>query len=215
MLSEGIPERRQQCSTLQAVLWKAYDIELENYGPLKNCSIENLIEDAWKNTTTSKNYDSNRWSNFEEVVDRLNSPFLVATYMHDNFSYFYRPTFRPPELIFKDKGGACSNWARFSTYCLLINGYEYDNFDVHKHYAACTLAAYKGDYFGAVAIGLAIQGHVVTLYTQDGLFYTIDMGKIGGPFRSEVDAVTNGTFREWDAYEFRDINAQITKRVKK
>jgi len=214
ILNEGIKNKRKYCTPLQALLWIAYDGDIDADYILLNYSLTKLVPNAWKNTNASENYDSNRWSNFEEVVDRLNSPYLVATYMHDNFSYFYRATFRPPELIFRDKGGACSNWARFSTYCLLKNGYEYDDFEVHKDNAACILAAYKGDYFGAVAIGQAIQGHVVTMYIKDGLFYTLNMGRIVGPFRGEVDAVTNGTFRGWDAYEFRDINAQVTKKVK-
>jgi len=87
MLTVGIKGERKYCTPLQALLWIAYDREFDKYNPLIDFLLKKLIDDAWKNTTTSQNYTSDRWESFDEVVDRLNSPLLIQRFHTDNFAY--------------------------------------------------------------------------------------------------------------------------------
>ncbi len=190
MLNEGIKDKRKYCTPLQALLWIAYDREFEHDNPLMDYSLTKLIDAAWKNTTTSENYDSERWQDFDEVVDRLNSPLLVNAYMKDNFSYgLYegKGSTRTPEQTFNNKLGVCLDWARFALHNLLQNGYSYDNFDVHEADAACILHTQTRN---------ETTGHVVCLYVEKGDFYTIDYGQfhegIKGPFPT-VQAAAEAT----------------------
>lgn len=213
ILSEGIKDKREYCTPLQALLWVAYDRELRSYSSLRPYSLTKLISDAWKNTTTSKNYTSEKWQNFEEVVDRLNSSRLVSIYMMDNIVYDYeeahaRPhRFAPPEDTFTRKKGICNEQARFALHCLLSNGYDYDDFEVNEN-AACTL-------------GIDIdtwQGHDVCLFKEGNAFYAIDNGQLRGPFADLVAAVDSTACRvniaPWKKYFFRDVNLNVTKVVR-
>lgn len=215
MLMIGIKGQRKYCTPLQALLWIAYDREFDEYNPLIDYSLEKLINDAWKNTTMSQNYTSDRWEDFDEVADRLNSPMLIATYMGNNFSYiadFY--IFQPAERSFKIKGGACSDRGMFGLELLMRSGYEYNDFEVHKNNAAAILVAFEGRSTFDRTVREKGWGHVVTLYVKDGLFYTIDMRQIRGPFDAIEDAA-RATYPNWGAYEIRDIHASVTKKVKR
>lgn len=213
MLDEGIKDKRKYCASLEALLWIAYDREFDGYDP-----VSKLINDGWKNTTTSKNYTSEKWQDFDEVVDRLSSPELVTTYCIDNFPYdltkwkAYLATGQlqpmwPPLRTFSEKKGACMDQSAFAFHCLSQNGYSYDNFDVHKNHAACILHASPSPMEG---------GHFTCLYIQDGEFYIIDAGTpyvrgIKGPFKT-IEEAADATCRNWGAYGFFNAG-NLTKEV--
>lgn len=181
----------------------------------KPAALLKFVKYIWVKSSESNNFASDRWKEFDEVADRLNSPMLIATYMASNFSYIADPyIFQPAERSFKIKGGACSDRGMFGLELLLRNGYEYDNFEIRKNNAAAILVAYeKRDSFDRI-VREKDWGHVTTLYVKDGLFYLINMSRIEGPFNTIEEAATS-TYRNWETYEFRDINAGITKKVKR
>ena len=215
MLMVGIKGQRKYCIPLQALLWIAYDREFDEYDPLRNYSLDKLINEAWKKTTISQNYTSDRWNDFDEVADRLNSPVLIAIYMKDNFSYIADlHLFQSAERSFKIKGGACSDRGMFGLELLLVSGYEHNDFDVHKNNAAAILVAFEGSSTFDRTVREKDWGHVVTLYVEAGLFYTIDMRQIKGPFGTIEDAAS-ATYKNWEAYEIRDMDANVIKKVKR
>lgn len=213
MLDEGIRDKRKYCTPLQALLWVAYDREFDGSNPLNNYSLANLINDAWSNTTTSKNFTSEKWQDFDEVVDRLNSPRLVSIYMINNIAYDYEEAknvphrFAPPRDTFLRRKGICNEQARFALYCLLNNGYDYDNFEA-KDNATCMLG---------IDID-TLRGHDVCLFKEKSLFYTIDNGWIRGPFGSVEIAADSTAVRvniaPWNKYFFRDTDLRVTKVVR-
>ena len=132
ILNEGIKEKRKYCTPLEALIWIAYDREFDGYNPLNNYSLTKLMNDAWKNTTTSKTYQSESWANFDEVVDRLNSPSLINLWVFDNlqFDLSRLKNVGDPKTTFKLKKGVCRHYAMFATECLLKGGYETKNLTV-------------------------------------------------------------------------------------
>lgn len=184
ILNEGIKEKGKYCTLLQALLWIAYDEELDKENPLKDYSLGKLLGNAWENTVTSSNYKSERWKNFEEVIDRLNAPKFIEIYMQNNFSYSYTrgeaEGVKSAERIFNDKKGACYDHALFAAYCLKKNGYD-------KAWGA------------RVRFDRIVQryfiGHIGCIYQdpKDSLYYTFDFGIVGyaiyGPFKSIKEAV--------------------------
>ncbi len=215
MLAAGIEGQRKYCTPLQALLWIAYDREFNEYDPLVNYSLEKLIDEAWKDTTISQNFTSDRWSDFDEVADRLNSPRLISVYMDDNFSYIADlEIFQEAERSFEIKGGACSDRGMFGLELLMRSGYAYNDFEVHENNAAAILVAFEGSSTFDRTVREQSWGHVVTLYVEDGLFYTIDMRLIRGPFDA-IEDVASATYENWEAYEIRDINANVTEKVER
>lgn len=212
MLGEGIKDKRQYCAPLEALLWIAYDKEFDGFNPLNNYSLAKLIEDAWKTTTTSKNYTSERWLNFAEVANRLNSPELIATYMQNNFSYSYTKGedegVKSAEQIFKDKKGACYDHALFAAYCLKKNGYD------NAWGAKVTFDRIVQGYY---------TGHIGCIYQdpKDSLYYCMDFGVQGytvyGPFSSTDEAAklnckigSNGQ-ASLASYSLHDIDLETGK----
>jgi hypothetical protein len=182
MINEGIKDKRTYCTPLEALLWVAYDKEFDGFNPLNNYSLTNLINCAWGNTTASKNFASEKWLNFAEVADRLNSPQLIAIYMQNNFSYSY--TSGEPEgvksaqQIFSDKKGACYDHALLVGYCLKKNGYDKAQGMAVKFDRR--VQGYLGGYF---------TGHITCVFQdpKDSLYYIIDNNggsRVHGPFQS-------------------------------
>ena len=178
MINEGIKDKRKYCTPLEALLWIAYDKEFDGFNPLNNYSLTNLINDAWKNTSMSTNFASERWQDFDEAVYRLNSPKLVEIYMQNNYSYSY--TYGEPEgvksaeQIFKDKKGACYDHALLLGYCLKKNGYD------KAQGMAVKFDRRVGGYF---------TGHITCVFQdpKDSLYYIIDNSggsRVHGPFQS-------------------------------
>ena len=80
MYKTGIPEVRKYCSPLQAIYWLALDgKEKELVGTISKYDLEFLIYKAWEFD------DNNRWTDFNEVTDRLNAPYLITIYSKMNF----------------------------------------------------------------------------------------------------------------------------------
>jgi hypothetical protein len=187
----GIPDKRKYCSPLEGLLWIAYDKEFDKptNNPLEGYSLEKLIYQAWKNTGTSRSYKSDRWKNFDEVVARLNSPYLAYWYLKDNISYefdFGTGSWATAKELFDRKIGDCEDYATFVTYCLLNNGYDYDEFDNRQTNAACALIVMrlkgnpnKDDFTTALKrsdknYSLLAGGHVVALVKTDSKIYCFD-----------------------------------------
>lgn len=223
VLDEGIKDKRKYCTPLQALLWIAYDHKLNVYYPLS--ALTRLMNFAWKYTTTSSIYKSERWTNFDEVVERLNSPYLISLYTKGVFRYDYErladlnagngSALNPltPKQMFETKKGVCYDYANFELYCLMNNGYVYDSFGSHADGAACHLEAW--DPFGSAPIGQ--RGHHTCLFIQSGLFYIIDTAGpispgIRGPFKT-IEEAADATWPEWKSFKFLDQDSQITKTV--
>ena len=213
MLNEGIEDKRKYCTPLQALLWIAYDKQFSGYDPLKDYSLTKLIDEAWTNTSTSQNYTSDRWKDFDEVVDRLNSSELIATYMDGNIPYDWEKLGRldsywqSPIETFNRKKGICQDKARFALNLLVQNGYHYDEFEKDKDSGAVMFVAMKRTGFP--------DGHVVCLYEKDNKFYTIDSAEstaVRGPFTA-IDGAADATYPVWEVYQFVDVSTNITKLV--
>ncbi len=211
MLDEGLKDKRKYCTPLEALLWIAYDTEFDGYNPVSDYSLTKLINYAWKNTATSKNFTSDRWQDFSKVVDRLNSPKLVEIYLQNNYSYSYTrgeaEGVKSAERIFKDKKGACYDHALLAGYCLKKNGYD----------------KAQGMF---VAFDRAVQGyflgHIVCVYQdpKDSLYYIVDNAggsRVHGPFDSKrkaaENACTRGSFGEANLlrYSLHDIDLATGK----
>jgi hypothetical protein len=212
LLDEGIKEKRKYCTPLQALLWIAYDREFSQDNPMQDYTLKRLIDEAWVNTTTSMNFTSSRWLDFNDVTDRLNSPRLVSIYMVSNISFDFDEAhslphrFAPPTETFSRKKGICNEQSRFALYCLLNSGYSYDNFNLVTD--------------GTCDLGIDIDtlsGHDVCLVKEKGIFYTIDNGNLRGPFPNVVAAVDSTANRvnivPWHNYYFRDLNLATTIKV--
>jgi len=207
MLNEGIKDKRKYCSPLEALLWIAYDREFDGYNPLRNYSLSLLRYDAWENTTTSKNYTSNRWHDFDDVVDRLNSPELVSLYMKNNFQWISDLTLYGKENYWADarktfdkKKGDCEDHAAFAVHCLLNNGYYLCRSSLPATNVASVLNIVK-----RTSNGTLDWGHAVALYTEDNSFWFIDtnsgrkLGLINGPFDT-LEEVARSIYPYWTEY---------------
>jgi len=163
--------------------------------------------------------ESTQQEDFDEVIDRLNSPRLVAQYAVDNISYDFESQerilsgeeieWKTPSQTFALKKGNCNDQGRFALYCLLQNGYAYDDFQ-NNNRAACCLRAYIGEDEPGV-------GHVSCLY-KDGadVFYIINLGKtipgaggIEGPFTT-IEQAADATYPEWKMYILFNIHNEVT-----
>jgi len=144
-MNVGKKKYRKFCTPLQAIFWLA-----KKGKPVINTSLGVLLKRAWGN------YQGEGWKDFNEVIDRLNSPELVSRYMLDNFSFVYHPGGTPysPKYFFKIKHG---------TFCLKRAGYD---------------ARYT------VVGGNRPRNHLTCVYTENSKFYTMDNGRIIGPFKS-------------------------------
>ncbi|MBM4447358.1 MAG: hypothetical protein FJ023_08460 [Chloroflexi bacterium] len=213
MLGEGVKDKRKYCTPLEALLWIAYDQEFDVNNPLKGFSLDKFIHDAWQNTTTSQKYTSGKWQDFDTVVSRLNSPTLIARYILDNIIYeskipeilMGKLQIISPRKVFNEKKAACYSASGFELYCLLQNGYEYDDFENHQNYAACMLHAYP----------TLMGGHFVGLYIQNGSYYAIDViggrnSGIVGPFKT-VEAAADKIVPIWMGYSLVNLDSVDTK----
>jgi len=189
VLNTGIKEARNYCSPLQALLWLAYDENIQKHNPLEYYSLEFLISRGWQDSLTSNNYKSERWGNFEEVASRLNSPELVRLYMIQNLAFSYVPYeeegIKSAEEIFASKKGACYDLSLFAAYCLKKNGYGDVNGMLVRFQQPLKSWSNSGafDYWG----------HVLCVYKdpKDSLYYTVDsFSGINsfGPFQSVEEA---------------------------
>jgi hypothetical protein len=84
-----------------------------------------------------------RWTDFNEVTERLNAPELIDYYERNRFHYVdWKSLPSPsvsPEYVFEHNKGECVSITGFTVYCLLKGGYEareirvasYSSYDFH------------------------------------------------------------------------------------
>jgi hypothetical protein len=143
-----------------------------------------------------------RWSNFEKVTDRLNSPRLIFKYIKPNF--YYPMTLRSttpnnPEKTFKSKTGNCGSQALFVDYCLKKAGYD----SVVIRYD-CTF-----DFCGPKRERLSYTHptpyHWTVAYKEGGAIYELDAGRhyLGGPYKtySEIAGGNPFVLKSWRDYK--------------
>jgi len=172
ILNEGIKEKRKYCTPLEALLWIAYDHDDEVSNILTRSAKEGyyvmgLLMSAWKKSVTSANYTSPRWKDFNEVVDRLNSPTAVSVYTGDNIVYRPDPfeEWVPAQLVFQRRYDDCDGFATLQAYFLRANGYD------------AWMIALPGT--------PKAPGHSVCGYKHKGLWQVLDVGGARkGPFNS-------------------------------
>ena len=230
ILNEGIRDKRKYCTPLQALVWLAYDEEEFITTSVSLLVPSSLIWLAWVDTSTSQNYASDKWRDFDKVVDRLNSPNMVSVYIidcipysmerHDFFVKYARSlnwlslTMTPKE-VFEKKIAVCQDHSRFALYCLIGNGYTYNNFDKYPDKAACILEASNEQ---AKPLPSGSHRHFVCMYVENGNFYMIDdrlirrQSLVRGPFKT-IEEAAEVTHPGWNEYKFYDINMKITNRV--
>ncbi len=195
-------------------------------------SVSSLVRFAWVESSTSQNYESDRWKDFDEVIDRLNSPDVVDIYIKDCIPYdrersLYFRTYggwsisltMTPEEVFEKKFATCTDHSRFALYCLIRNGYTYNDFDKHPDKAAVILEARNKQ---AEKSPSGSSSHATCLYVENGKFYLIDdrgtssaiQSLIKGPFNT-IEEAADVTYPDpgWNKYEFYDINMRLTKTV--
>lgn len=127
MLGEGIPEKREYCTPLQALVWFYMGNVSDGFNPLQDLafSLNSFVSYVWRYSSTSDYWRSEKWKDFSEVVDRLNSPGLLGMYMQANFMYDGTVhDWRSPEVTFKMKRGHCGDQSGFATWALARNGYK-------------------------------------------------------------------------------------------
>jgi hypothetical protein len=190
-------------------VWKAVHFGQSDYG--------SFVYYSWNVSSESKGYNTERWKDFNEVVERLSSPILIAFYMRDNFTYdwdAYKKVVagsgyfvRSPQKIFHDKKGICSEASGFALYCLLNNGYKYDNFDSNKDKAACRL-----DF--DIDKQIAPVGHQVCVVRENYGFLVIS-------FSGTTSISYAGTSSDFDymylcplGCRFVDVDGRVTKLIK-
>lgn len=238
IFNEGIKDKRKYCSPLEALVWIMYDYEragLEREKPYEkyyqrkyrqfwwdenDYALMRLVRFSWEKSSSSLDPQLKKWENFDEVVDRLNSPslyYLGARIIKIETEIHFGPA-QTPEKTFRTKLGDCDDRARLVNYCLLKNGYLFDNFETNETNAVCGLSVFY-DKLVPMEKG-SVTGHAVCLLKMNGLFYVFNYDVISGPVTSIGYLANNiaanpgsNQKRSLGSYVFRDINWKITKRV--
>ncbi len=217
LLNEGIKEKRKYAGALEALLWIAYDKDFDKEDPLANYNIRRLVTTAWKTTTMSNDFKSDKWQDFNTVAYRLSSPRLLSLFMTNNIKYDQSEAaglrsaghaqLVPASETFASKKGICNDMTVFAQHCLIINGYRYENLFT--------------DGFGAGFIAMnaadTAVGHAVCLVRENDMVFTIDNGTLRGPFPNIETAINTSALiagmRNWTCslYDI-DIKKDLTIR---
>ena len=208
ILSIGKKEHRKFSGPLQALFWLAEGEELSlNENPLKRYSQEkywgfnkNLGEDEevitfvyniWKGT-----YDTDKWEDPSEIIDRLNSPHLLDLFFRDNIAYdfdkrekmqtdrdyhrYWAHYVQSAKVTIKRRKGTCSDATNLAYEVLGKAGYN--------------VKPLKVVFVHPTALGnlRPSDRHHVAVLKQDGLFYKIADDTyvkegIIGPFKSIME----------------------------
>jgi hypothetical protein len=149
-----------------------------------------------------------KWSNFEEVTDRLNSPSLIFKYVKPNL--YYPNTLRQPrgsrqtpptspEQTFKSKTGNCGRQALFVDYCLKKAGYDSVVIKYDCAFGFCGPNREKLSYTNPTPY------HWTVAYKEGGVIYELDAGRhyMGGPYKtySEVAGGNPFVLKSWRDYK--------------
>lgn len=170
MLDAGIKDKRAYCSPLEALKWLAEKHEFKEGSelyvndPLNNYTLTRLIFAAWEFR------EGERWSDFKEVTEGLNTPELVLWYMKNNLRIKFHAghiAYHPKQFL-RIKKGDCKDFAVFAACCLAKSGYD-------AKVLAVLPARRKGS-------------HAVCVYREDDQFFIIDFYTRSGPFNSYSEA---------------------------
>jgi hypothetical protein len=141
-----------------------------------------------------------KWSNFEEVTDRLNSPSLIFKYVKPNLYFpntlrftsgLESPYKHSPEQTFKLKTGNCGMQALFVDYCLKKAGYD----SVVIRYD-CTLD-FCGPQRELWSYTNPTPYHWTVAYKEGGVIYELDAGRhyMGGPYKTYSEIAGGNPFQ--------------------
>lgn len=139
-----------------------------------------------------------KWSSFDEVTERLNSPKLVFEYVKSNiyFPWKIRGMYPwSPQHTFKSRRGNCAGQALFVDYCLKKAGYD----SVVLRYV-CT-PKFCGPQRGNLSYTKPTPYHWTVVYKSNGALYQLDAGRhyMGGPYKTYSEVAGNNpfVFRTW------------------
>ena len=139
-----------------------------------------------------------KWSNFEDVTDRLNSPRLIFKYIKPNLYYPNSIRGTSPtsiEQTFKSKIGTCGSQALFVHYCLEKAGYD----SVVIRYE-CTVG-FCGPKRERMSYTNPTPYHWTAAFKEGGAIYELDGGRhyMGGPYKaySEIAGGNPFVLRSW------------------
>lgn len=166
MLNIGMKDKRAYCSPLEALKWLSEKCEFEEGSwrvndPLSNYTLPRLLRTAWDFS------HEERWSDFREVVNRLNSPELFAMFMNSKFTY--KITYYPQrsKITIKTGIGDCKAYAIAAYDCLRNAGYDVYLFSMD----------YK-----------SMTGHTICVIDMGKELYTLDNNRgLAGPFASREE----------------------------
>jgi len=150
-----------------------------------------------------------KWSNFEEVTDRLNSPSLIFKYVKPNLYYpntlrfttgFHTPYSRSPEQTFKLKTGNCGMQALFVDYCLKKAGYDSVVIRYDCTFGFCGPKRERMSYTNPTPY------HWTVAYKEGGVIYELDAGRhyMGGPYKTYSEIAGGNPFalkKSWRDYK--------------
>ena len=232
ILNEGIIEKRKYCSPLEALVWILYDKDSELlslammsylYSPLahefrffQDANLMRLVAYSYQNSTMSTDHHFGKWDNYDDVVDRLNSPLIIKE-AYKALNIIYKPkagNARTPGLVLKGREGDCDDQAWLWTSCLLKNGYKFDDFENNETNAVCGMTVEWKSWKKSKEISAISKGHGFTLLKMDGLFYIYEYGTMKGPFNDlyEIcDRVAASVGTEWIIYALYDGNWNETE----
>jgi len=139
-----------------------------------------------------------KWSNLEEVTDRLNSPRLIFKYIKPNIYYPNSIRGSAPtsvEQTFKSRIGTCGSHALFVNYCLEKAGYE----SVVIRYE-CT-PGFCGPQRERMSYTNPTPYHWTATFREGEAIYEIDGGRhyMGGAYKSYAEIAGGNPFilRSW------------------
>jgi hypothetical protein len=204
ILSIGKKERRKFSAPLQALFWLAEEQELplgenllkihskEKYrGFNKNLGedeeVITFVYNIWRNT-----YDTDKWKDTNEIINRLNSPHLFDLFFRDNIAYDFDKSamkmsdrkyyenwgsyLQSAKVTIKKRKGTCDDAANLADEVLKKTGYNVEPLQVKFG---------KPSFTGS-------NRHWVAVLKEGWLFYKIaddylQFDGIVGPFKSVKD----------------------------
>ncbi|MFC1955073.1 transglutaminase-like domain-containing protein [Chloroflexota bacterium] len=127
---------------------------------------------------------------FQEILSSLNSPQKLSQWMMDNIKYeshyeLWKETgvqyIDPPDETFENRVGSCGEFAVFACYVLKYHGLE-------------------AEILGITVESDPSKGHAVCVYQSSGSLYTINVGRIEGPFETYED-IAFDHHKDWSKYK--------------
>jgi hypothetical protein len=177
MLSIGKPEVRSYNAPLQAFYWLLEDGAVEEARfNLYNYDLIRLLTFSWKLVNhESLSKSKKRWSHFDTVVERLNSPELLDYYINKKMKYKKNSVnSHTPQNTFLHNWGDCDDLAVFGKYILLKAGYHVGLRYVHwtadnRGHVGLIILLEDGQYFIAVNfnVGNLMAGPYATITEVD------------------------------------------------